>query len=73
MKINVEFNLPDEKWDFKCFNLSTQAASTILELDNYLRGVIKYNNEENKTPKDLAEFIRSNYLCNLVNELNDES
>lgn len=43
MKITIEFNIPDEREEFELAVNAGKTQAIIDDLDNYLRGQIKYN------------------------------
>ena len=49
MKAILEFNLPNEKWEFKIANESSAMHSVLWDMDQWLRGQTKY------APDDMSE------------------
>lgn len=72
MKISVAFNMPDDKWDYKCFKASPEMASVLLDLDSLLRSVSKHGHNITSVT-EFAHFIRSEYLSEIVSDLRKES
>lgn len=66
MKAVLEFDLPEESEAFKDAQKGTQYAAILEELDQYLRGVIKYH--------DLPEEITAIYqeIRDKLSELRDD-
>ena len=54
MKAILEFNLPDDQIDFNFATKGDKYYSTLLEMDNWLRGKIKY--AENLTNEQYAVY-----------------
>lgn len=71
MKITVTFKMPDDKWDYKCFKASPDMASVLLDLDSLLRSVSKHGHNITSVT-EFAHFIRSEYLSEVVSDLNKE-
>ncbi len=42
MKITIEFNLPEEQYNFECATKAVQMRSALMEFDRYIRGQIKH-------------------------------
>lgn len=57
MKAILEFNLPEDTEEFSDAQKGTKAFIVIEELDNYLRGIIKYS-ELSEDHSDIYESVR---------------
>jgi len=70
MKAVLEFNLPDDRMEHIRAVRSGDAWSTLHDLDQHLRSVIKHGDGGYKSPEDLAVSIRSaiNDTLSLVEE-----
>jgi len=61
MKAKLEFDLPEEKDDFKMATKGPDYYFTLWALDQEIRNILKYNkfpSDKVKTPGDMAEHIR---------------
>lgn len=63
-KAIIEFDLPDERWQYKCANNGTNFFCILTELDNYLRSKLKYGHEY-ESADDALEDVRKE-LWNLM-------
>jgi len=63
MKATLEFNLPEDQEEFNDCNKTSDYKYILGEMDNYLRGECKYN--ENEAACKIRE-----HLYSLLNELN---
>ena len=52
-KITIEFDLPDEKYEYECFNQSKNMAQFIFEFEEKLRSWYKYGHSF----KDMDEML----------------
>lgn len=70
MKAVLEFNLPDDRIEHLRAVQAGAAWSTLHDLDQHLRSVIKHGDGGYKSPEDLAVSIRSaiNDTLSLVEE-----
>ena len=57
MKATLSFNLPKEKTDYDMANSAGKMYSTLWEIDQKLRAVLKWGHEF-KSVDELAEHIR---------------
>jgi hypothetical protein len=57
MKIIFRFDLPDEQAEFDAARLGRDALSTLWEIDQHCRGIIKHGDPSEET-RSLAEAIR---------------
>lgn len=66
MKAILEFNLPEEAQEFETATKASQLASTIRDLDNYIRGLRKHGH----TLKNVEEALEQIHmeLWDLVNQ-----
>ena len=53
MQVTVTFNLPDEKYEYDCFNQSNNMAQFIFEFEEQLRSWYKYG----YSFKDMDELL----------------
>ena len=65
MKAILEFNLPDDQYDFKCANLGFQYRMALEEMDQFLRSTYKYGDDAKLA--DAAYEFR-NKLSEITNE-----
>lgn len=68
-KATLEFNLPEERDEFKTATKAIDLSIVITEYDNYLRAILKYGSERYKTDEELlvVEELRAK-----LNELRTE-
>ena len=59
MKAVLEFNLPDERIEHLRAVQAGAAWSTLHDLDQHLRSIIKYGDGGYKSPEDLAASVRA--------------
>ena len=67
MKAKLEFDLPDEQYEYSCATKGVKLWSLIKEIDTELRSLIKYDNGFGKSsdefskmsPGDSASFLRN--------------
>lgn len=61
MKAILEFNLPEDKEEFKLANQATSYYLVIEDIDNYLRSRIKYEQNSEEVEKVLQEVREKLY------------
>lgn len=62
MKATLTFDLPEDKTEFFQSIQGPYWESTLWDLDNWLRGEIKYNNKEEYQPvRDMLYEIKNEY------------
>lgn len=66
MTIRIEFNLPEEEYEFKGAINGDKYRSVLIDMDNHLRSKLKYS-ELTETKYDVYEEIR-NKLNELIND-----
>lgn len=66
-KVIIEFNLPEEQFEYDEATKARSYSRTIEDLDNYLRGKIKYDDTLTDEQYDVYQEIRSK-LWELKNE-----
>ena len=59
MKATLEFNLPEDNNEHLRAVHSGEAWSTLYDIDNMLRNMLKYGNTEYKTVEELATAVRA--------------
>ena len=59
MKATLEFNLPEDNNEHLRAVHAGEAWSTLYDIDNMLRNILKYGNTEYKTVEELATAIRA--------------
>lgn len=57
-KVILKFNLPEEKPEFEVVNNAGEYYSNLWDIDNYLRSVLKYDQDKDLTATELAEKVR---------------
>jgi|TARA_R110000851_G_scaffold171669_1_gene317986 hypothetical protein len=71
MKAILEFNLPNDKWEFKMANESAAMHSVLWDMDQWLRAQTKYApdsmsedtyNAFDECRKQLHEFLNNEYI-----------
>jgi len=63
MKAILEFELPQDKQEFELATKASKMYCTLLELDQWLRGEIKYNGKELDDVRDkLREIMNDNRI-----------
>lgn len=63
MKAILEFNLPEDNQDFDMATKASKMYCTLWELDQWLRGEIKYNGKELDEVRDkLRELMNDNRI-----------
>ena len=60
MIVTHQFNLPDDEYDYQIFNKSSEMHFVLVELDNYLRGLVKYSDLP-ADKYDMADEIRTKF------------
>lgn len=70
MKAVLEFNLPEERMEHLRAVQAGAAWSTLADIDQHLRSIIKYGDGNYKSPEELASYIRAaiNDTLSLVEE-----
>ena len=70
MKAVLEFNLPEERIEHLRAVQAGAAWSTLSDIDQHLRSIIKYGDGNYKSPEELASYIRGaiNDTLSLVEE-----
>lgn len=64
----LEFNLPEEQTEFELAVNASKYHSVLWDLDQYLRGIVKYNSDVEQLSKaDTCEIVRD-YLHELMND-----
>ena len=59
MKAKLEFDLPEETEDFSLAVNGSNWHNAMYDLDQFLRGKIKYNNDEyTETEEELLQMVR---------------
>jgi len=58
MKATLEFNLPEDTYEYMRAAQANDAWSALYEIDNMLRNLLKHGNNDHKTIEQLAEAIR---------------
>lgn len=65
MKAILEFNLPEDKYDYKLCNLSSNMHIVLWYFDHLLRACVKYDHFDGKTlteeERNFAEQIREKW------------
>lgn len=72
MKANLEFNLPDDEFEFKCASEAMKLRIAIQEIYSILRGRTKYGiseEEQSFSPYQMVEKIREE-IWDVVSENN---
>jgi hypothetical protein len=59
MKATLEFSLPEDKNEYLRAVYAAEAWSTLYDIDNMLRNMLKYGNDEYKTVEELANAVRA--------------
>ena len=59
MKATLEFNLPDDNYEYMRAVHCNQAWHSLYEIDAMCRNVLKYGTDRFKTVEELAKYIRS--------------
>jgi uncharacterized membrane protein len=59
MKATLEFQLPEDNNEHLRAVHAGEAWSTLYDIDNMLRNILKYGNTEYKTVEELATAIRA--------------
>tara|TARA_B110000879_G_scaffold208991_1_gene295706 strand:- start:661 stop:891 length:231 start_codon:yes stop_codon:yes gene_type:complete len=76
MKAILEFNLPNEKWEFKIANESSAMHSVLWDMDQWLRGQTKYGpddmSEDTYNAFELCRETLHEFLNNEYINLNEE-
>jgi hypothetical protein len=64
MKAILEFNIPEDNQEFELAAKALKMFGTLWDLDQWLRGEIKYNNQEQYEPvrEKLREFMNDNRI-----------
>jgi len=63
MKAILEFNLPEDNQEFELATKASKMYCTLWELDNWLRGEIKYKDKELDEVRDkLREIMNDNRI-----------
>lgn len=65
MKATLEFNLPDEDYDYRVANMAGEMQYIVWEIDSRLRSLLKHGNPSPETA-DLADEIRKMIASVLV-------
>lgn len=74
MKATLEFNLPDEKYDFHIASRASMMAVVISDIDASLRSHLKYGPANDiKTANDLANWLRQEYTIPALNQINTDA
>jgi len=74
MKATLEFNLPEEKYEYKSALQGADLRLTVFNLDNMLRGFLKHGHSFNSADEALEAIrasLREELECYNIN-LNDE-
>jgi len=58
MKATLTYNLPDEQFEFDAAVKGTKAQSILLEMDEHLRAIIKYEDGLSTETYDKVQSIR---------------
>lgn len=69
MRVTLEFTLPDEGEEHRAAVHANTLANAIWEMDALLRNLLKHGDSRFKTPEQLADHIRREYLCDCLNRL----
>lgn len=73
MKATLEFNLPDEKYDFHIASRAAMMVQVIGDIDASLRSHLKYGPANDiKTVDDLANWLRQEYTIPALNQINTD-
>ena len=59
MKATLEFNLPEDTYEYMRAAQANDAWMALYEIDNMLRNLLKYGGDNYKTVEELAEAIRT--------------
>ena len=59
MKATLEFSLPEDKNEHIRAVYASETWSTLYDIDNMLRNMLKYGNTEYKTVEELANAVRA--------------
>ena len=62
MIAKLEFKLPEEKWEYEMANRSYEYHTSLREIDNHCRCVLKHGHDYKKV-EELAKYIRSCVPC----------
>jgi len=70
MKATLEFNLPEESNEHLRAIHVGEAWSTLYDIDNMLRNMLKYGDDRYKTVEELAQAIReeARYALDKIDE-----
>jgi len=70
MKATIEFNLPEDKYEYDLANKSMSLHSCLLELEEEIRKIYKYEDLK-KNQLEIVEIIREKFYSILKdNEIN---
>jgi hypothetical protein len=69
MKAILEFNLPEETEEFETASNGWKYKSVLCDLDNFLRGKLKYDNTLTPEQDEAYDKVRTE-LWNILNEDN---
>ena len=61
MKVNIEFNLPEETTEYKIHNMASDMNCALWDMSNYLRDQIKYNDKLSEEEIQVYEKIREKF------------
>ena len=73
MKAVLEFDLPEEKWEFQRASNASEAWCALYDLDAELRNMLKYGLNEGhpKTVEEMAHMIRRDYLSDVLSKVSE--
>ena len=59
MKATLEFDLPDDKYEFKMALLGSTYAAVVVELDQHLRWKVKYDEDLPEAHREVLDGVRT--------------
>ena len=73
MKAVLEFNLPEEKWEFQRASNASEAWCALHDLDAELRNMLKHGRNDGypKTVEEMAHMIRRDYLSDVLSRVSE--
>jgi hypothetical protein len=62
MKANLEFNLPEDEFDYRLCNQASNMWSALIDIKDYLRSELKYNSNLTEGDYEMLESVQRKYF-----------
>ena len=62
MKAKLEFDLPEDEFDYKLCNQASNMWSALIDIKDYLRNELKYNDNLSERDSEMLESLQTKFF-----------